>query len=232
MTREEKDTGACQATWRISRISETKRGRFALFCEEEFLFSVDDETLVKYHLKEGSSLSSEELASVRAASETRKAKNKALAYLSLRDYASQELYQKLCLKFDPHSAAAAIAEMQRLELLDDGAFARHRAAYLIGRGKSRREVGRLLQTLGLERETVEAALQAAAPQDEKQAVRALLDRQYRQKLLAGKYENVLAALLRRGFSMSDCRAALREAEEDLKEESNADETCDCELGMP
>ena len=36
---------------RIGRISKTKQGRFALFDEEgEFLFSVDDETLVKNRL--------------------------------------------------------------------------------------------------------------------------------------------------------------------------------------
>ncbi|MDO5602906.1 MAG: RecX family transcriptional regulator [Oscillospiraceae bacterium] len=216
---------------RISRITPTKKGRFALFCEEEFLFSVDDETLVKYHLKEGSSLSGEELASVRTASETRKAKNKAFEYLSLRDYACAELYQKLCLKFDPHSAAAAVAEMQRLELLDDEAFARHRAAYLAGKGKSRREIQLALQRLGIARETAEDALEAA-PLDERQAIRALIERQYRQKLLAGKRENVLAALARRGFSISDCRAALCEAEEHLKEENETDETCNDKPGLP
>lgn len=39
---------------RISKIKETRRGRFALFDEnEEFLFSVDGETLVRHHLEEG-----------------------------------------------------------------------------------------------------------------------------------------------------------------------------------
>lgn len=56
------------------------------------------------------------LPGLQAASETRRAKDKALGYLALRSYGSQELYEKLCLKFDGPSSAAAVAEMQRLGL--------------------------------------------------------------------------------------------------------------------
>ena len=52
------------------------------------------------------------------------------SYLALRSYGSQELYEKLCMKFDTPSSAAAVAEMQRLGLLDDAAFARARARHL------------------------------------------------------------------------------------------------------
>lgn len=217
----------------ISRISETKKGRFALFCADEFLFSVDDETLVRYHLKKGSSLSGEELTSVWRASETRKAKNKALDYLSLRDYGSKELYQKLCQKFDAPSSAAAIAEMQRLNLLNDSAFAQHRAAYLFQKGKSRREVACILQKLGISREILEEVLQEAVPQSEVEAICTLIQKKYLTKLAAGKRENVLAALARRGFSMRDCREAVMQIENSLLEEENeTDETCNYEPWMP
>ena len=63
----------------IGRISETKRGRYALFDEsDQFLFSVDDETFVKNHLREGLTLDASALAELQRQSDTRRAKEKAL----------------------------------------------------------------------------------------------------------------------------------------------------------
>ena len=97
----------------ISRIAKTKQGRFSLFDENgDFLFSIDGETMVKNHVREGAALDAASLEALKEQSDTRKAKDKALGYLSLRDHASGELYDKLCRKFDARSAAAAVAEMQ------------------------------------------------------------------------------------------------------------------------
>ena len=103
----------------LSDIEPTRRGRFALFANGEFLFSVDGETLRKHRLEVGGTLSAAQLDALREASDTRAAKDKALVYLSLRSYGSAELYEKLCRSFDERTAAAAVAEMVRLELLDD-----------------------------------------------------------------------------------------------------------------
>lgn len=60
---------------RLSKITETKKGRMALFGEaDEFLFSVDAETYYKYGLREGCELDAAALAGLQAASETRRAK--------------------------------------------------------------------------------------------------------------------------------------------------------------
>ena len=40
----------------ITRISRTRKGRFALFCDAGFLFSVDEETFFTEHLAEGLTL--------------------------------------------------------------------------------------------------------------------------------------------------------------------------------
>ena len=104
-------------------IRPTRRGRMALFfqnaaSEEEFLFSVDEETCVLQHLRPGTRLSAVELEAVRSQSDLRCAKDRALQYISMRDHASGELYRKLCEKFDEPTAAAAVAEMYRLGLVD------------------------------------------------------------------------------------------------------------------
>ena len=134
----------------ISRIAKTKQGRFSLFDENgDFLFSIDGETMVKNHVREGAALDAASLEALKEQSDTRKAKDKALGYLSLRDHASGELYDKLCRKFDARSAAAAVAEMQRLGLINDENFARHRAKYLADQNRSPREIRRRLAETGM-----------------------------------------------------------------------------------
>lgn len=191
----------------LSDIEPTRRGRFALFANGEFLFSVDGETLRKHRLEIGGTLSAAQLDALREASDTRAAKDKALVYLSLRSYGSAELYEKLCRSFDERTAAAAVAEMVRLELLDDPAFARRRARWLSGQGKSRRDIRQRLLALGLDRDLVEEVL-AELPDDEQDKLCRLIEKQYLSRLQRGERDKVLAALLRRGFSLFAARAAI------------------------
>lgn len=192
---------------KINRITETKRGRHALFCEDEFLFSVDEETLVKNKISEGSLLTNEELLLLKEQSDTRKAKDQALRYLARRAYSEQELYQKLCLKYDEQSAAAAVATMQELQMLDDSFFAVQKAEALAEKGKSCFEIRYRMSALGLCDEDIENALQQAGANDEEIACR-LLRRQYASKLKSGEVEKVKAALARRGFAYGDIRRAI------------------------
>lgn len=196
---------------RISKITQTRRGRFALFDEnEEFLFSVDGETLTRHHLEEGTQLEVYQLKEVLSQSETRRAKDQALRWLSLRAYASGELYDKLCVKFDEHSAAAAVAEMNRLELLNDEAYAERRAAYLCQKGKSVREIAADLSRKGLARELVQQVLDELSPDEGEQCYR-LVCKSYLSKLRSGQTDKVMAALARRGFSYGEAKRAVERA---------------------
>ena len=206
----------------VSDIRPTKKGRMALFVrdaagEERFLFSVDEETCALRRLVPGMRLSAAETESVRMQSDLRRAKDKALQYLSVRDHASGELCRKLSEKFDEPTAAAAVAEMFRLHLLDDAAFAVRRAAYLAQKGKSRREIGQLLAGLGISREDRAAALEQL-PEDEADTLRRLIEKQYKSKLAAGKKDAVAAALLRRGYAGALVRRVLTEWETGEAEE--------------
>ena len=112
----------------ITQIKETKKGRLALFLDGEFAFSLDEDTFAAAALHEEDEVEAWRLEELRKQSDTRKALDKAMDLLSLRDHAAGELYQKLCRKFDGPSAAYAVAKAQELGLLDDAAFARRRAA--------------------------------------------------------------------------------------------------------
>ena len=203
----------------VTCISETKKGRFALFDEEnEFLFSVDGETLHKHGIREGCALDGAALAALRFDSDTRRAKDKALRFLAVRDHASGELYQKLCRDFDEHSAAAAVAEMARLDLLDDESFACRYASQLAARGKSVRQIAMKLEEKGIDRGAAQRALESASEACEG-ACLALVRRSYRAKLAAGQRDKVLAALARRGFSYGEAKDAVECVLTELETES-------------
>lgn len=197
----------------ITAVKETKRGRLALFVDGEFAFSLDPETFADADLHEEDEIESFRLEELRRQSDTRKAVDRALDILALRDHAAGELYQKLCRKFDPHSAAVAVAKAEELGLLNDAGFARRRAAELMRKRKSRREVEQDLAAKGIDRDTAAQVLEELyAPEDgpdpEVAAACALVQRQYARKLAEGKRPQVMAALARRGFSYAVIRTAL------------------------
>ena len=145
---------------RLTQIKETKKGRLALFLDGEFVFSLDKDTFAGASLHEGDDLEPWQVEELRKQSDTRRALDKAMDYLSLRDHAAGELYQKLCRKFDEHSAAYAVARAGELGLLDDAGFARRRAAELLRKRKSRREILRDLAAKGIDRDTAAQAVEA------------------------------------------------------------------------
>ncbi len=201
---------------RLTQIKETKKGRLALFLDGEFVFSLDEETFAQANLHEGDDLESWQVEDLRKQSDTRRALDKAMDYLSLRDHASGELYQKLCRKFDAPSAAYAVARAGELGLLDDAGFARRRAAELLRKRKSRREILTDLAAKGIDRDTAAEAVEALYECEEEgedpelATARALVQRHYAAKLAAGKRDQVAAALARRGFSHAIIREALAE----------------------
>lgn len=201
----------------LTQISETKKGRYALFFDGEFAFSLDAGTFADADLHQDDELESWQIEELRKKSDTRRALDKAMDLLALRDHAAGELYDKLCRKFDPHSAAAAVAKAEELGLLNDADFARRRAAELMRKRKSRREVEQDLSAKGIDRETVTRVLEELyapeeGPDPELAAACALVERQYARKLAEGKRPQVMAALARRGFSYAVIRAALEAAD--------------------
>ena len=60
----------------ITRIQKTRLGRFSLYGEEGFLFSLDSETYFSCGVEEGDILTDNDLAALREKSDARKAKDR------------------------------------------------------------------------------------------------------------------------------------------------------------
>ena len=206
----------------ISDIVKTKKGRFSLFSGGEFLFSIDGETLLKNKIEISSSLSSEELVLLKSASDSRRAKDKALNFISLRDHGGEELYKKLVKTFDEYTARYAVDEMKRLGLVNDEAFAQHRAKHLIEVQRvSMSAAKQKLRALGLDKEIIAQALEQCDDEGELANVKALIAKKYARKLAAEQgYKKVAATLMRLGFSYGVVKQALAEAGEELPPEQS------------
>ena len=115
------------------------------------------------------------------------ARARALALLTGRDYASAELYEKLCARFTPEAAAGTVAALVEAGLVDDQRYAEAKARSLRRARKSRLAAALALRGKGLTDGQIDAALEAAyAPGEagedpELEAARALVAGPYRAK---------------------------------------------------
>lgn len=203
----------------IDRITTTKKGRYALFCDGEFLFSVDEDTFVRFSLRKGRALDDDELAALRAESDNRRAGDKALDLLSMREHSESELRRKLTRKFDEETARHAVARVRELGLTDDAGFARRYAEELLDRkGYSLRAAREKLREKGIARELADEVL-CAYDDDETDTIRSLIDKKYRTRLTKpdGR-KSVFDALARKGFRSRDIRAVLRDCGAEIEEE--------------
>lgn len=192
----------------------TKKGRYALFCGEEFLFSVDENTYADFGIHKGMDLDDQDLAELRRNSEYRKALNKAFTYLGIRDHSGHELYTKLQKTYDDETAAQAVARVRELGYLDDGGFARRYAEELLGKGKSLGEIRRRLADKRIASDIIDEVLDGIQT-DERPLISELISGKYAGKLSSENgRQKVYAALLRRGFRSSDIIAALNGSEVD------------------
>ena len=80
---------------RITDLSRTKRGRYAVSVEGQYLFSLHEEVFYTARLAVGMDLSVEELEALRRESDYKTAKERALRLLSARGYTAHQLKEKL-----------------------------------------------------------------------------------------------------------------------------------------
>jgi len=97
-----------------------------------------------------------------------------------------------------------VAKLKRLGYVDDARLARSRVKVLRGRGKSARAIRAALAAQGVDREVVDAAIDAEGG-DELEAART-----YARRRRLGRTERDLAKMARAGFSYDVARRALED----------------------
>ena len=193
----------------ITGITQTKRGRYALFCDEKFLFSVDEGTFVEFGLFQGMEIDDTLTKDLEEKSNLEEARAKAYEYLSYRAHTRKELYNKLLKRFDEYTSARIVDEMVTMGYIDEEEYIRDYLEYLFtNKLSSIQEARQYLQARGIANTTLDEIL-TDYDSDEIDIIKKLVETKYMSRLAeANGYNKVFGALSRRGFRSSEIRYVL------------------------
>lgn len=173
------------------------------------LLTLDCEICEIYGLKAGMTLSDAELIRLVRESHIKRAKSRAMWYLSRGDCSRKTMYGKLKRAFPDYACEAACDRLEELGLINDGEYAERRLQRIIETKKvSLRMAKQLLRQEGIDSDTVDRVAEETEVDPIKPIVE-LINKKYKSKL-GDKEANakVVAALMRKGHSYSDIKEAL------------------------
>lgn len=179
------------------------------------LLALDSELCEQKGLKSGVELSDEQLVELVRESSIKRAKSRAMWYLSRQDMPREKLFRKLKEHFPEYAAEAAADRAVELGFINDFEYAKRRLQLELEVKKaSLRAAVTKLQAEGIDRETIEAAIEEVEynPTD---SILTLIEQKYSRKLEEenGK-DKVFAALQRKGYSYSQIKTAFNSLEDD------------------
>jgi regulatory protein len=185
-----------------------RQGRYSIFVEGKYEFSLSETALLESKLSIGQDLSEVQLGELKQASIDDKAYNNALAYAMLRPRSTWEMEQYLLRKkCSPALSKKILNKLSINELLNDEAFARSWVANRrLLKPVSRR---RLIQELRAKRVPGEIAERAvAADETDEQAVLVELIARKRKQTRYQDDQKLMQYLAGQGFGYGDIKAAL------------------------
>lgn len=159
----------------------------------------------------GSELGCEELSELINTSAYYRARERALYYLSNRDYGQKEMVKKLRREFGEQAASAAAERMVELGFIDDESYATRYAEIMLNvKAWSPSKTIRELTVKGIDRDIAEQAV-AAVDCDPRDMIRELIDKKYAHILATNDPKAVIRvtnALARKGYLFSDIRTVI------------------------
>ena len=182
--------------------------------EEAFL---DNDICINYSLKPETQISEEELKKLIYESEYVRAKSRALWYLDRADRTEKGMYEKLVgAGFDRKASAAVVGRFVEVGLIDDRRFAENFAEKWRDANISKREGIKKMLLKGVPYDIAKEVF-SETEVDEEEQVRAVIEKKYARKLeQENGVQRVYAALVRKGFSFSAVRNALKKYSEELE----------------
>ena len=172
-----------------------------------------------YSLYTGRELTEEELSDVLAASALARCKDRAMRIISSRPMSERELYDRLVEKGESEqNAAASVAYLINLHFLDDAEYAAMVVRHYAAKGYGARRVRDELYRRKVPRELWDEAFEQMPEQEEE------IDRLLRARLRGteapdrSQMKKATDALLRRGFSWDEVRAAVNRYQSETDQE--------------
>lgn len=195
----------------ITEISKYKGSTMCVIFDDGERIYIHEKILSEYHLKEGINVPQEAVEEIVAANDYRRARERALYLLDVRDYSFVELYQKLEKNYDEDICIKVCKNMAELRLINDRRYAESLARQLfevkrVGMFKAKQE----LKRRGLSDKIIEEAVEPYADEEESfSRLEELVERKYERYLTDEKgVKKVKNALLRQGYRYSEINAVL------------------------
>jgi regulatory protein len=186
-----------------------REGRYSIFVDDKYAFSLSAEGLLDAHLVTGQELSQVDVTDYKRLSQEDKAYNLALAYVARRMRSEGELQDYFRRKqYAPELAEQLLIKLRRLRFVDDAEFARRwvenrRRLKATSTKKLRLE----LRQKKVNSEVIQTVL-AEDETDEHQLLRDLVEKKRR----ISRYQDdqkLMMYLARQGFTYDDIKAALK-----------------------
>ena len=200
----------------ISALHQTSPERVTVCLDDGREIKATLSVVAELRLYVGRSLEDVELEQLRSSAALALCRNRGMELLSYRPMSCRELRDKLVQKGETaENAEAAVEWLQSRGFLDDKRYAgmvvRHYAGKGYGAGRIRQE----LQRRGVTRELWEEALKELPEQEDK--IDKFLVSRLKDPGDRAQVQKVSAALLRRGYSWEEIRAALARFRADWEE---------------
>ena len=179
---------------------------------------VDNDLVFERSLKAGLEIDDKYLEELLFSSDYVRAKSRAVWYLDRSAHTEKGLYDKLVRAgFAKEACAKVIVRFIEVGLLDDRRYAETLAERLIETNVSKREALQKMLSKGLPYDLAKSVLEETEA-DENTQIRNLIEKKYRNKLLAENgAKKVFDALARKGFSFGAIREALKSYIEELED---------------
>ena len=105
-------------------VQQKNKNKCSVFLDEEFAFGLNQEVVFQYGLKKGDSLTEQQIDEILDSDKRKKAKERALNFLSYRDRSEHEMIKKLNdVGYDAAVVDWVINELKKLNLINDKRFA-------------------------------------------------------------------------------------------------------------
>lgn len=202
---------------KILSLKDRKKGLTQVLLEDRTELLLDTETVILNSLAPGANIGDPD--ALLYESDLKRAKSRALWYLSRGDLSEKKLREKLTLGgFMPGAVNDAVQRMKELDLINDERFAKRVSEYLTEQGASKREIVYKLMNKGIP-SSVARQTAEETESDETEKLGKLIKTKYASKLTCEEgVKKVFAALIRKGYSYSDVRDALKAYSEELENE--------------
>ena len=195
---------------RIEEVKESqrKRGRFLVKLEDGDVLRVTEEELLRFGLRGGMELDGETMEALRASARSSSAKAAAANIIGSRALSKKELTERLVKKGNDASDAQAAADwLEDIGAVNDAEYAAALVRHYGGRGYGPARVREELRRRGVDRALWEKAM--AEMPEAAEILDRLIQKKCRGELSDPKEKKrVSDALLRRGFSWGEVRAAM------------------------